>query len=502
MRRIAPALALTSLALVVACTHWLPERFAINAPILGMLFGWTADAPSTDQIDTRFHVPAGFSLSIFARDLGKVRWLLTTETGDLVATRPRDGEVILLTRDDDGDGESDQRRLLLEGLNRPHGIEFWDGWLYVGETDAVGRIRFDPHTRESSGAYERIITGLPSGGNHWSRTLGFGPDGLLYVSIGSSCNVCEDEDERRAAIVRYRPDGTGEELFATGLRNAVGFDWQPGTGALFATDNGRDLLGDDFPPCQLTRLERRSSSGWPIANGNRVADPDFGAGHETRIEASTPPSHPFRAHNAPLGIHFVRHARVPEELRGAALVALHGSWNRTSKDGYKVVSLTWQPDGSVREADFMTGFEREGDVAGRPVHVVEGRDGAFYISDDHAGVVWRVAHGETRGTKLALTRRIVGDPLRDVPLAQRPSFAARGEALFVEHRCADCHDPALAEPGVAVKRLQRLGERYDVEAIEALFTTPPSPMPIYPFGTSERRALAVYLLSEPTPGSP
>ena len=194
----------------------------------------------------------------------------------------------------------------------------------------------------------------------------------------------------------HRPDGSGEEIFATGLRNPVGFDWRPETGELYATDNGRDLLGDDFPPCELNRIERGGFYGWPYANGDRVADPDLGAGRERRIASSLSPAHAFRAHNAPLGIHFVRGARAPRDYHGAALVALHGSWNRTRKDGYKVVSLHWRPDGAIEERDFAVGFERDEDVIGRPVDVAEGPDGAFYISDDYAGAIYRVAYGELR----------------------------------------------------------------------------------------------------------
>ena len=151
-------------------------------------------------------------------------------------------------------------------------------------------MRFDPSTGRAAGGFERVVTGLPGGGNHWTRTVRFGPDGRLYVSVGSSCNVCIEKDQRRAAIVRYRPDGSGEEMFATGLRNSVGFDWQPGDGQLYATDNGRDLLGDDFPPCELNRIVEGGFYGWPIANGDRVPDPDHGKGQEARIAASIRPS--------------------------------------------------------------------------------------------------------------------------------------------------------------------------------------------------------------------
>lgn len=193
-------------------------------------------------------------------------------------------------------------------------------------------------------------------------------------------------------MLRFRPDGSGEETFATGLRNSAGFDWHPESGALYATENGRDLLGDDFPPCELNKLVRGGFYGFPVANGNRRPDPDLGEGEGKRIEASIPPAHSFAAHNAPLGMTFVRGRGVPESYRGAALVALHGSWNRTKKDGYKVVSLHWGSDGSIEERDFVTGWLVDDNVIGRPADVTEGPDGAFYIADDYAGVIWRVAH--------------------------------------------------------------------------------------------------------------
>jgi glucose/arabinose dehydrogenase len=345
------------------------------------------------------HVPPGFALSIWAEGVRGARVLRFTPTGDLLVSAPVQNSILLLERDRDGDGRADGQRVLVTELQNPHGIELHEGWLYIGETGALSRIAFDagregPDAAGASvrGPLERLTTNIPAGGNHWTRTIRFGPDGWLYMNVGSSCNVCWEEDpQRRAALLRFRPDGTGEETFATGLRNTVGFDWQPGTGDLYGTDNGRDLLGDDFPPCELNLLIRGGFYGFPVANGDRVPDPDLGAGQEERIRASLPPAHAFGAHNAPLGMSFVRGPSAPEAYRGAALVALHGSWNRTRKSGYKVVSLHWREDGSIDERDFLVGFERDEDVIGRPADVTEGPDGAFYVSDDYAGVIWRVA---------------------------------------------------------------------------------------------------------------
>jgi glucose/arabinose dehydrogenase len=191
-------------------------------------------------------------------------------------------------------------------------------------------------------------------------------------------------------MMRLRPDGSGAEIIATGLRNSVGFDWAPWDGALYATDNGRDLLGDEFPPDELNRIEPGRFYGWPYVNGFGVPDPEFG-GRYTGASPPVDPVHGFRPHNAPLGIHFVRTARVPVGDDRMALVALHGSWNRKAPDGYKVVALRWRGDGSIEERDFLTGFLGPDGIIGRPAFVTEGPDGAIYVSDDYAGVIYRVS---------------------------------------------------------------------------------------------------------------
>jgi len=475
----------------------LPERYAINAPLRNLIWGGGVSAAPPEVLGERLKTPDGFTVRLWADDLPNARFLRFTAAGDLLVSQPRQGQVTLLQRDRDGDGKPDGRTALLSGLDRPHGLDIHDGWLWVAETGAVGRIRFDADTRTTSGAFERVVTGLPTGGNHWTRTVRVGPDGMLYVSMGSSCNVCIEEDPRRAAIVRYRLDGSGQELYATGLRNAVGFDWRPGTGELYATDNGRDLLGDDLPPDELDRIVQGGFYGWPFANGNRVPDPDFGKGHEAQISASIPPAHGFRPHNASLGITFVRGTRVPPDYRGAALVALHGSWNRTRKDGYKVVSLHWQPDGQIVERDFLWGFLENDDVIGRPVDVAEGPEGAFYVSDDYAGAIYRVAFGEEShaGTTIPAPAAHVADPLVGMPAAERTARAAHGAALYRELGCAGCHETAAAPAGVVPPPLTHLASRWTVEGLVAFLAAPTPPMPAVERSEADRRDLAVHLLS-------
>jgi glucose/arabinose dehydrogenase len=449
-------------------------------------------------VAARLRGPAGAGVSVFATDLPNARFLRFTPMGALLVTLPRSGRVVLLAPDRDGDGRTDGQRDVVTGLNRPHGLDLHEGWLYVAETDAIGRIRFDPSTGATSGGFERVVTGLPGGGNHWTRTLRFGPDGWMYVSIGSSCNVCAEQDPRRATMMRYRPDGSGGEIFASGLRNSVGFDWRPEDGQLYATDNGRDLLGDDFPPCELNLLVRGAFYGWPVANGDRVPDPDFGKGQEARIAASTPPVHGFRAHNAPLGMTFLRGEGVPAEYRGAAVVALHGSWNRTRKDGYKVVSLHWGADGRIAERDFLTGFlgASDDDVIGRPVDAAEGPDGSVYVSDDKAGSVYRVAWGAGGPAEVppAAAPAEPAKPALSTKVA--PEVRARGQALWDRYACATCHEPKAGTPGMVARPLAGLSKRYDATTLAAYLRTPQPPMPAFDLSDAERADLALFLLSQ------
>jgi glucose/arabinose dehydrogenase len=337
------------------------------------------------------HAPPGFHVELYAHEVERARMLRFTSTGDLLVSAAFVSRVVLLERDADGDGHPDGSRVLLDNLVLPHGMALHDGWLYVAEGRAVFRVRFDAQQRSVTGKPEYIIHDIPEGG-HGTRTIGIGADGWLYLSTGSSCNVCIEDQPRRAAITRFHLDGSGEQRYATGLRNSVGFTWQPGTGAMYATDNGRDWLGDDFPPCELNRIVEGGFYGWPFANGNRVPDLDFGKGHEKEIAASIPPAHAFGAHVAPLGLTFYDGSVFPERYRGALFVAQHGSWNRSRKSGYKVVVVFIDANGETREEDFLTGFEENEQVIGRPVDVAVGPDGALYVSDDYSGSVYRVVY--------------------------------------------------------------------------------------------------------------
>ncbi|MBD3645955.1 MAG: PQQ-dependent sugar dehydrogenase, partial [Pseudomonadales bacterium] len=250
----------------------------------------------TGALAQRIELPDGFSMGLYGV-VPNARLMRFTDAGDLLVAIPNENRIVLLERDADGDGKADGQRVLLNQLNSPNGMDFHDGYLYVAESDSIARVRFDHDNGRLDGEYTKIVTGLPAGGNHWKKTLRFGPDGMMYVTVGSSCNVCIEEDERRGTMLRYAPDGSGEEIYARGLRNATGMDWAPFNGALYATDNGRDLLGDNFPPCELNRIVEGGHYGWPYANGDKIPDPDFGEGNEEIVENSIAPVYEFPAHN-------------------------------------------------------------------------------------------------------------------------------------------------------------------------------------------------------------
>lgn len=487
-----PVLAVVALALF----FWVrPVPISDARVLLNSLLGSTVAAPSEEVLGQRLQAPPGFSVSVYARNLKAPRFLRFTAAGDLLVSEPREGRIVLLERG--RDGRAGASRVLLSGLDRPHGIDIADGWLYVGESTGVGRVRFDERQGRVAGDYRRIVTGLTGEGNHWTKTVRIGLDGYLYLAQGSTCNVCEEKDRRRATIMRFKADGSDGRIYATGLRNSVGMDWAPWDNALYATDNGRDLLGDDFPPDELNRIVEGGFYGWPYINGFGVLDPDLGKGRQALLQNAIAPAFGFRAHNAPLGIQFLRNP--PPGYERTALVALHGSWNRSTPDGYKVVALHWRPDGSIEQRDFLTGFGKgyQGDIIGRPVDVAQGPDGAIYVSDDYSGVIYRVARG---GPAPAAAATAPSEPLRDDKLAaldaqQRQRLSAQGRALFQRYRCGNCHDAAMAGGFRQVRTLDDLAGRYTVEKLQAFLATPTPPMPVFPLSDSEREAVAVYLLT-------
>jgi glucose/arabinose dehydrogenase len=220
--------------------------------VLNVMTGRGGERPS-DELLARLQVADGYHVSVFARDLPHPRLLARDGSGNLLVSNPRSGAIMLLA-DRDGDGVADTRRLVLDNLVRPHGLALHDGFLYVAESNRVGRVAWNAAQGAPAGDYTVVADGFTDEGNHWSKTIVFGPEGHFYLAMGSTCNVCKEADERRATIMRFNADGSDGRIYASGLRNSVGMAIAPWDGSLYATDNGRDLLGDDYPPCELNRI--------------------------------------------------------------------------------------------------------------------------------------------------------------------------------------------------------------------------------------------------------
>lgn len=318
---------------------------------------------ATNTTGLPLKLPDGFSISIYARELGDPRVLALDPKGKLFVSIPSQGKVVALP----------EKTTVVDGLNRPHGLAFHDGKLYVAETDGVS-------------VNKKKIVDLPGGSTHFSRTIGFGPDGKLYISVGSSCNVCVEKDWRRASILVY--DGELKP-FASGLRNSVFFTWH--NGQMWATDMGRDLLGDNIPPEEVNIIEEGKDYGWPYCYADKVHDDNFDPKKSKSCEQTVSPKIMFQAHSAPLGLAFIPDS-WPNEYRGDLLVAYHGSWNRTQPTGYKVVRFDLDENGKSKgESDFLTGFLDGNSALGRPVDLLFDSQGNLFISDDKSGVVYKVS---------------------------------------------------------------------------------------------------------------
>lgn len=328
----------------------------------------------------KIKVPPGFRIAIFARMPSAPRFMLFAPDGTLLVSLTGSGGVAVVN-------PQGQVSIFATGLNQPHGLAFRGPDLYVAEQNRVRVYRNLEASRT-----EVLIQGIPSGG-HFTRTVGFGPDDKMYVSIGSSCNLCTEQDQRRAAIVRYNADGTGQEVFARGLRNSVGFRWHPQTGELWATDNGFDNFGDDQPPEEINIVRQGGDYGWPFCYADRLTNPTFPPTDPGRCSGTVAPAVQMQAHSAPLGLDFYTGTQFPAEYRGDAFVAFHGSWNRSVPTGYKVVRVRAQGGVPGAVEDFVTGWLEGNTTSGRPVDVLTGPDGALYVSDDSpSSVIYRITY--------------------------------------------------------------------------------------------------------------
>ena len=346
---------------------------------------------TVSALDGKLQVPAGFKVGQYVTGLAGVRFMAVSPDGAIYASQPRRGRVVRLA-DANHDGVADAVVEVATGLNQPHGLAFHKGALYVANTNGVVKL-----TLGANGVATGVpvaVNSYPSGGGHWTRTIVFGADSAMYVAVGSSCNLCVEQTPERAAVLRFNEDGSGKRVYAMGLRNAVGLAVHPETGALWASQNERDNLPpshEDLPPEEINIVTDGADFGWPFCYGDKVPNPEYN--DSARCANTTAPALKLQAHSAPLGMTFLSRATLfPAEYRGDLLVAYHGSWNRTTPTGAKIVRVRVANGTPVSVEDFITGWQSSAGVRwGRPVDAVVAADGSVLISDDDAGAIYRVS---------------------------------------------------------------------------------------------------------------
>lgn len=329
----------------------------------------------------------GFNIETFAQNLSNARDLVFSPQGTLLVSSPNLGKVLALP-DKDGDLAADDVIDVLTGLDMPHGIAFYNEKLFVAEETRVVGYTWDEENMVTK--EDKILFSLPSGGRHFTRTITFNQEGDMFISIGSTCDVCFEKHPWLAGVIISDSEGKNPRLFAKGLRNAVFITVNPTTNELWGTEMGRDFLGDDLPPDEINIIEQGKDYGWPVCFGNKVYDVKFGQESKEYCQNTEPPVYEIAAHSAPLGLYFIDSSQFPNSWQGDLLVAYHGSWNRSTPIGYKIVRLKIDGNKVAGEEDFLTGFLEGFQAFGRPVDLAFDGKGNLFISDDKAGVVYVV----------------------------------------------------------------------------------------------------------------
>jgi glucose/arabinose dehydrogenase len=341
------------------------------------------------------HLPPGFKIEVYADGLLSARQMALSPKGVLYVGSLGAGKVYAVV-DSNKDGKADKVYTVAKGLNLPSGIAFRDGSLYIGAVSKIVRLPGIDDRLANPPAPQTVTEAFPKDEHHGWKFLGFGPDGKLYVPVGAPCNVCDETNPIYASITRISIDAAGKgsapEIYARGVRNTVGFDWHPRTHELWFTDNGRDMLGDDLPPDELNHAPKAGLHfGFPYCHGGDVPDPKFGAGHP--CSQYQPPAQKLGPHVASIGMRFYTGTMFPPEYRNQVFIAEHGSWNRSTAIGYRVTVVKLNSQGkAVSYQPFAEDWLSGGEVKGRPADVLVMPDGALLVSDDHAGVVYRITY--------------------------------------------------------------------------------------------------------------
>jgi glucose/arabinose dehydrogenase len=337
-------------------------------------------------------LPPGFHISIFADHIENARSLALGAKGTVfVSTRQNDKVYALV--DTNGDGKADKVYIIAQGLKTPNGVAFHNGALFIAQVDSIWRLdNIEDHLADPPKPV-LVFDSLPHAEHHGWKYIAFGPDGKLYIPIGAPCNNCDSSeiDPRYASICRINEDGTGFEIFAHGVRNSVGFDWDPATKDLWFTDNGRDMMGDSIPPDKLNHASQAGMNfGYPYCQGGYIKDPEYGDRHP--CSDFTPPVVKLDAHVASLGMKFYTGSMFPAEYKNQILIAEHGSWNRTVPIGYRISLVRFNKDSTTTYTRFAEGWLQNGKPWGRPVDLLQLKDGSILVSDDFGDAVYRISY--------------------------------------------------------------------------------------------------------------
>lgn len=343
------------------------------------------DLPLEDII-----LPQGFEIDVYAK-VDNARSLALGDNGTVFVGN-RSGSSVYAVQDEDGDNYAENVYVLKSGLNSPNGVAFKNGDLYFAEISKIWRIKDIESKLDDPGKPELIYDEYPTDGHHGWKYIAFGPDGLLYVPVGAPCNICESENPIYASLTRIDINNPNPEIFAKGIRNTVGFTWHPETKELWFTDNGRDWLGDDEPPCELNRAAKKGLHfGYPYCHGGTISDPEFG--NKYPCSDFQKPVQNLGPHVAPLGLKFYTGDMFPLAYKNQVLIAEHGSWNRSTPIGYRITMVSLDGNRSQGYSDFATGWlQEDGTAWGRPVDVLVRPDGSLLVSDDKAGVIYRIIY--------------------------------------------------------------------------------------------------------------
>lgn len=344
-----------------------------------------------------------FKVSIAASGLGKPRMMAIDKNKNLYVTRRDQGDVLLLT-DADKNGTFDELKPVVTKFKGVHGIAIYDGYLYLASNRELKRGKIGESGEIAK--LELLADDLPDGGQHGNRTIAFGPDGKLYITVGSTCNDCNETNKESATILVANADGSGRKIFARGLRNTIGIDWHPQTGELWGADNGTDWRGDNIPPEEINKITEGKDYGWPLVYGKQQVDETredpMGATKDEYAKTTEPSILELPAHSAPINFVFMNKiSSIPAAMRDDALVTLHGSWNREEPDGYKVVRVIFEDGNPTRYEDFLSGFLRDGGASrvGRPAGIAIAPDGTIFLSDDGNGSIYSVTYEGTASAK-------------------------------------------------------------------------------------------------------